>query len=141
MGLRYLERSGAQLWFKKQVAVVVRGTFVQLQVHQLYPYLDCEALVMITHVLLISLFNYCNEIYMRLPLSSIQKLQLVQNVAVLTILRSHRIAHITVLLHDLHLLPVCFYIQFKFVTFKALYDMDLWYLRRCLSPMGQVYPT
>lgn len=46
---------------------------------QLHPFLNREALLTITHVT--SYLDYCNVLYLGLPLKSIWKLQLVQNAA------------------------------------------------------------
>lgn len=47
--------------------------------------------------------------------------------------------HITPLLHKLHWLPICFWVQFKglILTFKALHGMGSSNLRDCLAPNTQ----
>ena len=53
----------SQLLLKEQVAVVARRALAQLcVVRQLYPFLDQEALQMVTHALVISHIDYCNAL-------------------------------------------------------------------------------
>ncbi|XP_070790389.1 vomeronasal type-2 receptor 26-like [Pituophis catenifer annectens] len=51
------------------------------KIPQLRPYLDRDALCTVTHVLVTSRTDYCNALYMGLPLKTTQRLQLVQNEA------------------------------------------------------------
>lgn len=48
---------------------------------QLGPFLDQEAMLIVTHALVTSCLDDCNPYYMELTLESIQKLHLVQNMA------------------------------------------------------------
>lgn len=100
-------------------------------VHLFCHYLDPEVQHMVTHALVMSQLDYCNVLCMGLSLKIIRKLQLVQNAAACTVPGAPRAAQITQLLHKLHWLPDCFWIQFMMlvVTFKALYGMDPGYLR------------
>lgn len=43
--------------------------------------MDMDSLASIIYDLVISRYNYCNALYMELPLKMVQKQQLVQNVA------------------------------------------------------------
>lgn len=63
---------------EKKVVATARGSFAQ------DGFLDWEATLTITHALVTSLItskNHYSVLYMRLPLKTIQKLQLVQNAA------------------------------------------------------------
>nr|GFC52549.1 hypothetical protein [Tanacetum cinerariifolium] len=72
----------AQLLLDSQVAAVARGAFAQLRlVRQLRPYLDRADLATVTHALVTSRLDYCNALYVGLPLKTVRKLQLVQNAA------------------------------------------------------------
>lgn len=64
---------------------MTRMTFSQF-VHQLCKFLDWEALLMVTHDRVTSWMDYCDALYTGLPLTSIQKLQLMQNVVVQTVM-------------------------------------------------------
>ena len=123
---------------------MARGAIAQLRVVcQLQPFLEQEALRTVTYALVISHIDYCNAIYMGLPLKSIRKLQLVQNVAMRAILGAPRVAHVTPLLRELHWVPVCFWVQFKVlvITFKALHGMGPGYLSNHLFPITSTHPT
>lgn len=48
---------------------------------QLQPFLDRKDLVTMVHDLITPRLFYCNVLYMRLPLKSVQKLYLLQNIA------------------------------------------------------------
>ena len=52
-----------------------------LLVHQLWPLLDKDSLAMVEQALVTSRLDYCNALYVRLPLRLLQKLELVQNAA------------------------------------------------------------
>ena len=102
----------------------------------LFPYLDVGALTTLVHVLVVSRLDYCNTLYMGLPLRLMWKLQMVQIVVarLLTGMRKHQ--HISPALAALHWLPVCFCIDFKvlMMTYKALNDLGPQYLAECLLP-------
>ncbi|KAF7242143.1 putative RNA-directed DNA polymerase from transposon BS [Varanus komodoensis] len=69
-----------ELSLEAQVTAVARSAFLQLQlIHQLRPYLDKHCLAMVTHALVTSQLDYCNALYVGLPLKSVCILQLVQN--------------------------------------------------------------
>ena len=68
------------LTLEAQMDLVARGAFLQLQkLYQLRPYLDEQSLMTVTHALVTSHTDYCNVLYMGLPLKTVQRLQLVQN--------------------------------------------------------------
>ena len=70
------------LSLEAQVASVARSAFYQLRsVAQLRPYLDRDSLASVVHALVTSKLDYCNVLYMGLPLKMVQKLQLVQTAA------------------------------------------------------------
>ncbi|XP_078241329.1 uncharacterized protein LOC140704108 [Pogona vitticeps] len=68
------------LSLEAQVDSVARGTFLQLwKLYQLRPYLGEQSLMTVTHALVTSHIDYCNALYVGLPLKMVQRLQLVQN--------------------------------------------------------------
>lgn len=65
-----------------QVASVAeRAFYLPWLVAQLCPYLGRESLASVTDALVISRLEYFNTVYMQLPLKTVQKLLLVQNMA------------------------------------------------------------
>ena len=70
------------LSLEAKVASVARSAFYQLRlVAQLRPYLDRDSLASVVHALVTSKLDYCNALYVGLPLKTVRKLQLVQNAA------------------------------------------------------------
>lgn len=101
---------------------MARRSFAHLQfVHQLQPSLDQNSLCSVTQALVVSCLDYCNALYLGLPLKCIQKLQLVQSAEARTLLGVHRMACVTSLLHKLYWLPVWFYVLV--MPFKALHGI------------------
>ncbi|XP_061474960.1 small ribosomal subunit protein uS7 isoform X1 [Rhineura floridana] len=122
-------------------AQVARNAFYHLQlVAQLRPYLDSDDLASVVHALVTSRLDYCNALYVGLPLKTVRKLQLVQNAAARLLMWTRRSAHITPVLARLHWLPICFRARFKVLvlTYKALHGMGPQYLVERLS---QYEPT
>ena len=90
-----------------QVSVVSRSAFTQLKlVHQLHLFLEMLGLATVTHALVTSRLDYCNTLYVGLPLKMVRKLQLVKNSAAKLLTGSSYREHITHLLQELHWLPV-----------------------------------
>ncbi|XP_077788962.1 uncharacterized protein LOC114600407 [Podarcis muralis] len=127
----------SQLSIEAQVNSVSRAAVYQLHlVHRLRPYLPADCLARVVHVLDISSLDYCNALFVGLPLKVTQKLQLIQIAAARLVTGSGRQDHITPVLKDLHWLPVCFRAQFKVLvlTFKALKGLSPVYLKERLHP-------
>ena len=60
------------LSLEAQMASVARSAFYQLQlVAQLHPYLDRDNLASVVHALVTSKLDYCNALYMGLPLKMV----------------------------------------------------------------------
>ncbi|KAI5622660.1 hypothetical protein C0J50_17777, partial [Silurus asotus] len=80
---------------------------------------DAEKLI---YVFMTSRLDYCNALLGGCPALSINKFQLVQNVAARVITRSRKYDHITPILSSLHWLPVKFRTDYKLLllTNKAL---------------------
>ncbi|XP_061441792.1 uncharacterized protein LOC133364873 [Rhineura floridana] len=130
----------SSLSLEAQVASVVRNAFYQLRlVAQLHPYLSKEDLTSVVHALVTSCLDYCNALYVGLPLKTVRKLQLVQNAAARLLTRTKRSEHITPVLASLHWLPICFWARFKVLvlTYKALYGADHDTLRNASSDMNR----
>ena len=97
------------LSLEAQVASVAQSAFYQLRlVAQLRPYLDRDDLASVVHALVTSKLDYCNALYVGLPLKTVQKLQLMQNAAARLITGTKRFEHIKPILARLHWLPIRF---------------------------------
>ena len=97
---------------------------------QYRPYLDTEALTTLVLALVISRLDYCNALYVGLPLKLMRKLQVVQNAAARLLTGVRKYQHISPTLAMLHCLPICFCIDFKvlMLTYKALNGLGPRYL-------------
>ncbi|KAF7253353.1 Fibroblast growth factor receptor 2 [Varanus komodoensis] len=112
-----------ELSLEAQVTAVARSAFFQLWlVHQLRPYLEYDCLVTVSHALVTSRLDFCNALYVGLPLKTIRILQLVQNRAARLLTGTGHYVHMTPVLRQLHWLPIEVWAQFKVLvmTYKAL---------------------
>ncbi|KAF7240380.1 Keratin, type II cytoskeletal 79 [Varanus komodoensis] len=135
-----------ELSLEAQVTVVARSAFLQLQlINQLRPYLEYDCLATVTHALVTSRLDFCNALYVGLPLKTVRTLQLVQNRAARLLTGTGRYAHMTPVLHQLHWLPIEAQAQFKvlIMTYKALNGLGHGYLNERLRPInfGELVPV
>ncbi|XP_053111605.1 uncharacterized protein LOC128327198 [Hemicordylus capensis] len=117
-----------------QVEAMARSAFYQLRlIRQLCPFLEEDDLKTVVHQLVISWLDYCNALYVGLPLYVVRKLQLVQHAAARLVSGSTQRDHIIPVLQQLHWLPICFLAKYKVlvITFKALNGLGPSYLREC----------
>ncbi|KAF7246760.1 Reelin [Varanus komodoensis] len=127
----------SELSLEAQVTAVVRSAFFQLQlIHQLHPYLEDDCLAMVTHALVTSRLDFCNTLYVGLPLKTVRILQLVQNRAARLLTGTGRYVHMTPVLRQLHWLPIEVRAQFKVlvITYKTLNGLGPGYLKERLHP-------
>ncbi|XP_060542108.1 uncharacterized protein LOC132710271, partial [Pantherophis guttatus] len=135
----------ARLSLEEHMMAVARGAFYQVRlIRQLRPFLDQDFLCTVTQALVTSRLDYCNALYMGLPLGCTWRLQLVQNAAAQGIVGATGCSHVTPLLRELQWLPVVFQVRFKVLvtTFKALHGLGPGYLRdRLLLPIASHRPV
>uniref|UniRef100_A0A803TKZ4 Reverse transcriptase domain-containing protein n=1 Tax=Anolis carolinensis TaxID=28377 RepID=A0A803TKZ4_ANOCA len=118
-------------------AQVAGRAFAQFKlVRQLRPYLEKSDLTMVVHALVTSRLDYCNALYVGLPLKTARKLQLVQRSAARLLTGANYRTRSTPLFKELHWLPFIFRAQFKVqvVTYKALNGLEPTYLGDRISP-------
>lgn len=129
------------------MAAVAGGAFYLLrQVHQLRPFLGKKDLATVVHAVFTSRMDYCNPLYVGLPLKRAQKLQMVWSAAAHMLLGKPRFHCATSFLQGLHWLPVVFQIPLKVlaITSKALNGLSPGYLRDTWEPRTgpfQWWPT
>ncbi|KAF7239648.1 Very long-chain acyl-CoA synthetase [Varanus komodoensis] len=128
-----------ELSLEAQVTAVARSAFLQLRlINQLRPYLEYDCLATVTHALVTSHLDFCNALYVGLPLKTVRTLQLVQNRAARLLTGTGRYAHMTPVLRQLHWLPIEARAQFKvlIMTYKALNGLGPGYLNERLRETG-----
>ena len=117
---------------------MVRSAHLHLQrIAQLCPYLDAGAVTTLVHALVVSRIDYCNTLYVELPLRLMHKLQMIQNTVARLLTWLKRFHHISPTLVTLHWLPIRFHIDFKVLTiiYKSLNGLGPQYLaERLLLP-------
>ena len=88
-------------------------------------YLNKQATKSLVNATVLSRLDYCNSLYIGLPLKSLYKLQLALNTAAQLISGTHRHSHITPVLQQLNWLPTTKRCHFKILimTFKALHQL------------------
>uniref|UniRef100_R4GAY7 Reverse transcriptase domain-containing protein n=1 Tax=Anolis carolinensis TaxID=28377 RepID=R4GAY7_ANOCA len=126
----------SSLSLEPQVSAVARGAFAQLKlVRQLRPYLGKPDLATVVHALVTSRLDYCNALYVGLPLKTVRKLQLVQREAARLITGAAFRERTTPLLRQLHWLPISYRAQFKVLAlaYKALNGSGPAYLSKRVS--------
>ncbi|KAF7250183.1 putative RNA-directed DNA polymerase from transposon BS [Varanus komodoensis] len=126
-----------ELSLEAQVTAVARSAFLQLRlIHQLRPYLEYNCLATVRHTLVTSRLDFCNALYVGLPLKTVRILQLVQNRAARLLTGTERYVHMTPVLRQLHWLPIEVRAQFKVLvmTYKALNGLGPGYLKEHLHP-------
>ncbi|KAF7235091.1 Vomeronasal type-2 receptor 26, partial [Varanus komodoensis] len=126
-----------ELSLEAQVTAVARSAFLQLWlIHQLRPYLEDNCLATVTHALVTFRLDFCNALYVGLPLKKVRILQLVQNRAARQLTGTGHCSHITPVLCQLHWLPIEVRAQFKVlvITYKALNVLGPGYLKERLCP-------
>ncbi|KAF7251907.1 Polypeptide N-acetylgalactosaminyltransferase 16 [Varanus komodoensis] len=132
-----------ELSLEAQVTAVARSAFLQLRlINQLRPYLEYDCLATVTHALVTSRLDFCNTLYVGLPLKTVRTLQLVQNRAARLLTGMRRYAHMTPVLRQLHWLPIEARAQFKvlIMTYKALNGLGPGYLKERLRPYMPDHP-
>ncbi|XP_062831034.1 probable RNA-directed DNA polymerase from transposon BS [Anolis carolinensis] len=131
----------SSLTLKAQVSAVALSAFAQLKlVCQLQPYLEKSDLATVVDALVTSRLDYCNALYVGLPVKTVWKFQLVQRLAARFLTGAGYREHTMPLLKQLHWPPINCWAQFKVqvLTYKALNGSGPAYLHDRISPFELV---
>lgn len=113
-----------KMTLEKQVTNTCRSAHIQTRkIRSIRKYLTDNACKTLTQALVTSKLDYCNIMYVGLPLKTVRRLQLTQNNAARVVGRVSRYNHISNTLKSLHWLPINKRCQFKTLTmtYKALH--------------------
>ena len=119
----------------KQIDLKWKTAFGQLyKIRKLRNHLSFQSCHTLIHTLVISHLDYANSLYIGLPQSLLNKLQRVQNSAVRVLFNKPKFSHVTMLLKEVHWLPISYRIKFKIltITFNALNGISPSYIKDLL---------
>jgi len=103
-----------ELMMKEHVAKIAAACFYHIRrLCQVRCRVGQEVTQQLVLALIMSRLDYCNRVLARLPMSTLQPLQRVQNAAARLVFGSSRFEHVTPTLIHLHWLPVSHRIRFK----------------------------
>ncbi|XP_061911245.1 uncharacterized protein LOC133655271 [Entelurus aequoreus] len=125
------------LSFESHIKSVTKTAFFHLRnIAKIRSILSTSDTEVIIHAFVTSRLDYCNILFSGLPMSSIKRLQLVQNAAARLLTKTRKFDHITPILAHLHWLPVHLRCDFKvlLLTYKILHGLAPAYLADCIVP-------
>ena len=108
-----------------------KGYHQLTKIRQIKKYIDRKTLESLVHSFVTSNIDYYNSLLYGIPLSTLNKLQKLQNCAARVITGTFRSHHITPVLKELHWLPIAIRVEYKIalLTFKCLHDQAPGYLK------------
>ena len=109
-----------------QVTAMCKSAFYHLRkIRLIRKHLTCDAAQLLVQALVTSKLDYCNSLLYGLPKNVIKQLQRVQNAAARVVTLSPKFCDITLVLMNLHWLPIDLRIKFKIltVTYKTLHGL------------------
>ena len=114
-----------------------KASFAMRSIGRIPRYLPYDGLKMLVNSLVISRLDYCNSVLYGIPKYQRDKLQRIQNIAARMITGTRSTDHITLILKNLHWLPVKARMNFKIllITYKILNGKSTSYL----EPIIQEY--
>ena len=115
---------------------VYKSAFYHLRtISRIRKYLSTQTAEILIHAFATFKLDHCISLLYNVAKSVIKKHQSVQNVAARLITRSRKCDHITLILFDLHWLPVSERIKFKILllTFKALHQQSPTYIQDLIT--------
>ena len=126
----------SKMTLTKHISETCRSAYMHIRkIRSIRKFLTDKAVKTLCQSVVISRLDYCNSVYVGLPMKSIHRLQLAHNAAARMVTKSFKFDHITPLLRDLHWLPILKRIQFKILvlTFKILHRDAPGYLCELLN--------
>jgi hypothetical protein len=128
----------SDLSFKKHISNICRSSFHYIKLfRQIRSSLNNDSAIVLANSLVSSKLDYCNSLYYKLPTTTLNRLQLVQNaLARVVVTNVKRSDHISPTLKKLHWLPIEKRIEFKIasLTYKTLHFKQPSYLADLLIP-------
>ncbi len=132
--LAHLLHLDNSLKLDKQINTIISTSFYHIRrLAKDKPFLNRKSFETAIHAFISTRLDYCNSLYVGLPLSSISRLQIVQNAAAHLFTGSRKRDHITPILCTLHWLPVRYRIDYKIFVYKALNNLAPRYLSDLLT--------
>ena len=119
-----------------QVNNVCKSAFYHIRtICRIRKYLSTQTAEILIHAFATSKLDHCISLLYNVSKSVIKKHQSVQNIAARLITRSRKCYHITLILFDLHWLPVSERIKFKILllTFKARHQQSPTYIQDLIT--------
>lgn len=126
-----------ELKLDSQIRSVVKSSFFHLRkLAKIKPILSRQDFEMVIHAFVTTRLDYCNALYVGVSMSSIARLQLVQNAAARLLTGTRKFSHVSPILSALHWLPIQQRIHFKILlfTFKGLNGLAPLYISELLHP-------
>ena len=125
------------LSFDYHISNICRSSYFQIrQLRQIRSSLTQTTAIQLANALVSSKLDYCNSLLYKLPETSLQRLQRIQNSLARVVIPSTKFRdHITPVLKKLHWLPIQQRIKFKIgvITFKTLNTLQPSYLADLLT--------
>ncbi len=126
----------AEMNLQSHIKKVCQVAYLHLRnIASIRPALTDKAAECLIHAFISSRLDCCNSLYTGLPLSTLDKLQDVQNAAARLLTRTRQNEHITPILQRLHWLPIIYRIQYKvlLLVYKALNGLAPQYIEELLQ--------
>ena len=120
-----------ELSMEQHIPAVVRSCFfLRRSLCKVRPYITCKVEGSIAVCLILSKLDYSNSLLSGLPSKQIKRLQAVQNAAARSVMKRRKTDHITLILRQLHWLPIQKWICHKIIsaTYRSVHDNTAPYL-------------
>ena len=132
-----------RLSFSENITAVTRTCrFFLYNIRRICPFFTTYSTQLLVQAMVLSRLDYCNSLLAGLPASAIRPLQLIQNAAARLIFNAPKYTHTTLLLTDLHWLPVIACIKFKtlVLAYQAIKGSAPAYIQQLIRPYTPARP-